>query len=181
MITMNLKALQTGALVLLISPFSSVGAVVFTGDTVIGVNNSVYDGADVILSNCVVTIDGPHSFTSVRVANGGTLTHSASANGMIAVASPVQDEPQILTGTNAVTLANSNVITSSVLVKSSSGSVTYTNITDYILSDATGGLACTPGTAKEASNAARKYRWSMAVVQAASIANATDYGPRTTD
>ena len=140
MITMNLKALQTGALVLLISPFASVGAVVFTSDTAIGVSNSAYDGADVILSNCVVTIDGSHSFTSIRVANGGTLTHSASANGMIAIASPVEDEPQILTGTNAVTLANSNVITSSVLVKSSSGSATYTNLTDYVLSDAAGGF-----------------------------------------
>src|SRR5437016_493866 len=132
---MKLSLSQAVLLTLLTSQLAGISAVIFTNDTTISPNNTNYDGLDVVMSNCVVTVDGPHAFASVSVAAGGTLTHSASTNGMITMANPIADEPQILTGTNAVTLANSNVITSSVLVKSSGGVVTYTNMLDYVLSN----------------------------------------------
>ena len=141
---MKLSLSQSVLLTLLTSQLAGISAVIFTNDTTISPNNTNYDGLDVVMSNCVVTVDGPHAFASVSVAAGGTLTHSASTNGMITMANPIADEPQILTGTNAVTLANSNVITSSVLVKSSGGVVTYTNMLDYVLSNTPDGLTNFP-------------------------------------
>ncbi len=57
-------------------------AVVFTTDTSIGALDTSYDGQDVVVSNCTVTIDGGHAFNSLRLATGGTLTHTASSNGL---------------------------------------------------------------------------------------------------
>src|ERR1035437_8819803 len=59
------------------------GATIFTTDTAIGFNNTNYDGADVVVTNCTLTVDGLHSFASVQVVNGGTLTHTFAANGTL--------------------------------------------------------------------------------------------------
>jgi hypothetical protein len=61
---------------------SSRAAVVFTTDTSISDLDLTYDGQDVVVSNCTVTIDGGHAFNSVRLADGGILTHSAGSNGL---------------------------------------------------------------------------------------------------
>src|SRR5262245_22753921 len=61
---------------------TSAFAATFTSDTVIGVLNTNYDSADIIVSNCVVTIDGPHSFGSLRIRNGGVVTHTQVTNGI---------------------------------------------------------------------------------------------------
>ncbi|HEU5069511.1 MAG TPA: Ig-like domain-containing protein [Verrucomicrobiae bacterium] len=108
-------------------------AVTFTSDTAIGPSDTNYDGADIVVSNATLTVDGPHNFASLILAGGATLTHSASPIGSVTVTSHVADEPQLLTSTNAAPLANSNIITASVLVQDMSGTVTYTNATDYVL------------------------------------------------
>ena len=113
-------------------------AFVFTSNTTIGALNTDYEGQDLVISNCVLTVDGPHSFASVRLATGGTLTHSAAANGTISVTVPVLDEPQVLTGTNAVALVNSNIVLSSVVVKDFGGTLVYANNVDYVLGTAGG-------------------------------------------
>src|SRR3954452_15698133 len=55
--------------------FLSASAAVFTSDTLIAPTDFSYENQDVIISNCVVSVDGPHSFASLRVATGGALTH----------------------------------------------------------------------------------------------------------
>ncbi len=108
-------------------------AVVFTSDITIAPDNVTYAGADIVISNATLTVDGPHTFASLLVGPGGTITHSYSASGMINTNIAVLDEPQVLTGTNAVLLASSNTITSTVTVRDLSGTITYQTNTDYIL------------------------------------------------
>jgi hypothetical protein len=55
-------------------------AVTFSSDTLIAPTNTAYDGEDIVITNCTVTIDGPHGFLSLHVLSGGTLTHSALTN-----------------------------------------------------------------------------------------------------
>ena len=39
-------------------------AATFTSDTVIGINNTNFDGQDIAVTNCTLTVDGSHPFTS---------------------------------------------------------------------------------------------------------------------
>src|SRR5690348_14623621 len=36
----------------------------FTSDTFIGINNTNYDGQDIVVTNCTLTVDGSHAFLS---------------------------------------------------------------------------------------------------------------------
>jgi hypothetical protein len=126
------------AVILLIA--ASATAVMFNTNTVITLVNTNYDGQDIVISNCVVTVDGPRNFASLHVTGGGTLTHSSSANGMISVTDSVVNEPQVLTGTNAVTLAQPNILLASVIVTDQTNFLTFTNNLDYILESMTGVL-----------------------------------------
>src|SRR5581483_5489897 len=58
-------------------------AIILTNDTYIGVTNSFFEGAPVVVSNCVVTIDGTHFFDGIAVQKGGVLTHSVTTNFVI--------------------------------------------------------------------------------------------------
>src|ERR1019366_2320352 len=60
---------------------TTVSAVVFTNNTAISPLDLTYDGADITVNNCTVTVDGPHAFASLQVLTGGVVTHSFSANG----------------------------------------------------------------------------------------------------
>src|SRR5689334_7478040 len=86
----------------------TVIAVTFTNDTLIDPLNTNFDGTDVVITNCTVTIDGPHGFNSLSILPGGKLTHSFSPNGLITNIIVVVDEPQVLNGTNPVPLLNTN-------------------------------------------------------------------------
>ena len=55
----------------------AAGAATFTQDTVIGYTNLAYDGQEIVVTNCTLTVDGAHGFLSVHVLNGGILTHTA--------------------------------------------------------------------------------------------------------
>ena len=64
-------------LVSILTPLSAGAAVtIFTNDTVI--SDTRYDEQDIVVSGCTVTADGAHSFNSLQVTNGGTLTHPAT-------------------------------------------------------------------------------------------------------
>jgi len=108
-----------------------MSAVVFTTSTTIGPLDTNYDGADVVISNCIVTVDGAHTFASLRVAPGGVLTHSFWPNGTIVGLNIVNNEPHILNGTNPTTLLNTNVV-GLVVVTDTSQTVTYSNGVDYV-------------------------------------------------
>ncbi|MFH1845345.1 MAG: hypothetical protein ABIF77_19345, partial [bacterium] len=56
-------------------------AVTFTTDTLIGCNDTTYDGEDVVVDGCVVTIDCAHTFNSLAIINAGVLTHSSGVAG----------------------------------------------------------------------------------------------------
>lgn len=60
-------------------------AATFASDTLIGITDSSFDGQDIIVSNCTLTVDGSHAFNSLQVLAGGKLTHSFS-NGLSLVA-----------------------------------------------------------------------------------------------
>jgi hypothetical protein len=114
--------------------------VTFTTNTAIGVGNTNYDSAAIVVTNCTVTMDGPHTFASLLVAGGGTLTHSYSSSGSLSNVLSVVDESQVLNDTNPVTLLNSNVVIASVVVTDAGSTIVYTNGVDYLLTSLTNGL-----------------------------------------
>jgi len=60
-------------------------AVVFTAATQIAVDNHTYDGTDVTVDGCMLTIDGAHGFSNFEIVNGGSVTHSPSAGLLLAI------------------------------------------------------------------------------------------------
>src|SRR5882672_1347720 len=124
---------RLGVITLFLGHLITASAAVFTNDIVINATNTNYDGQGVVISNCTVTVDGPHSFASLLVGTGGVLTHKFYPGGSFNVTVTVSNEPQILLSTNSVTLANSNVVLSSVAVRDSTGTATFTNGVDYVL------------------------------------------------
>ena len=115
-------------------------AVTFTNDTAISFNNTNYDGADIVVTNCTLTVDGPHSFASLQVLNGANLTHSFAPNGYLKTTARSPTKPQVLSVTNVATLSNANVVVSSIVVQDFSGLVTYTNGADYVTGTDTNGM-----------------------------------------
>jgi hypothetical protein len=129
-----------GCLVALAMGLVPATAITFTNDTLITFGDTNYDGADIVLSNCTVTMDGPHSFASLHVLNGGKLTHTGIPSGVYQPTFSVTNEQHLLIGTNPVTLALSTVVQSSILVQDFDGLITYTNGADYLVGVDSNGL-----------------------------------------
>ena len=125
-------------------------AVVFTNDTAITFNNTNYDGLDVVVTNCTLTVDGTHSFASLQVQTGGNLTHSPAPGGYLYNWFTVTNEPQVLSLTNVATLSNATVSASSIIVQDAAGLVTYSNGVDYVTGTDTNGLTTLLLTANSA-------------------------------
>lgn len=51
-------------------------------NTLIGENDMAYDGHEIIVDNCVATIDGVHVFDQLTLTNNATVTHSVGSMGM---------------------------------------------------------------------------------------------------
>jgi hypothetical protein len=121
---------------------TTVSAVVFTNNTAISPLDLTYDGADITVSNCTVTVDGPHAFASLQVLTGGVVTHSFSANGSITGWINVTDEPQVLSATNPATLLNGNIdaVSYPLTVTDTNHTVVYSNTVDYMLTSLGGGV-----------------------------------------
>jgi hypothetical protein len=66
---------------LLLAP-SPACAVFFASDTTIDVGNTNYDGEDIVIFDCTLTVNGQHSFSDVLIVSQGTLTHSPYTNGL---------------------------------------------------------------------------------------------------
>ena len=56
-------------------------AVVFSTDTYISPTDYMYDGQDIIVDGCILTIDGEHNFNNLQINNTGTIRHSAAPSG----------------------------------------------------------------------------------------------------
>ncbi len=81
---MKMKSLCLPALfaVLLVSTTpSALRAAVFTSNALIQTNDLTYEGQDIVVNNCTLTINGAHAFNSLTVTNGGVVTHPAAPNG----------------------------------------------------------------------------------------------------
>ena len=59
---------------------ASALTVVMTTNTLIATGNTAYDGQNIVVSNCTVTANGPHTFNSLRVIANGVVTHTAATN-----------------------------------------------------------------------------------------------------
>ncbi len=87
----------------------TVPAVVITNNTAIGPLVTTYDGTDLVISNCTVTMDGPHVFNSLAVGPAGVLTHSVLTSSVISTFYNVTNEPVVLNGLTPATLQQTNV------------------------------------------------------------------------
>ena len=110
---------------------------VFTEDTEIGPLDTNYDGQDLVILDCTVTVDGPHTFSSLVLAANGVLTHSFSQNGQLPIAINVTNASYLLSGTTPDVLAYSNIF-SPLLVTDTNGNA-YTNEVDYVEINQTNG------------------------------------------
>src|SRR5688500_12788267 len=61
-----------------VASVSQSSAIVFTNDLLISSSDTNYDGLDIVVTNCTVTVDGTHAFASLQIRNGGILTHSVA-------------------------------------------------------------------------------------------------------
>lgn len=59
-------------------------AVIFSEAAQIAVDD--YTNAAVTIDGCVLTINGPHSFSSFEILNGGSVTHSSLAGLQLTIA-----------------------------------------------------------------------------------------------
>ena len=112
---------------------ASAMAVTFTQDTSIAFSDLSYDGADIVITNCTLTVDGSHVFHSLQVQNAGVLTHSANTNGPQQFTFLVSNEPHVMSATNPTTLGNINVNTSTITVFNLARTTVYTEGADYVI------------------------------------------------
>ncbi|MGO8697669.1 MAG: beta strand repeat-containing protein [Limisphaerales bacterium] len=56
-------------------------AALFTTNTAIAAGDTNYDGEDILVMGCTVTIDGPHTFSDLFIFENGIVTHSPFTNG----------------------------------------------------------------------------------------------------
>lgn len=56
-------------------------AVTLTTNTTLSSGDTTYEGANLIVSNCTLTVNGSHSFEALLLKDGAVLTHSPAPNG----------------------------------------------------------------------------------------------------
>jgi len=67
--------------VLLQAATSGAQPVTISTSTLIDVGNTTYEGKDIIVTGCTLTVNGSHAFNSLQVANAAVVTHSPAAAG----------------------------------------------------------------------------------------------------
>ena len=78
---MRMKSVCSSLAVLLALAPWWLRAATFTTDTTINSGDAAYDGQDIVVSGCTLTVNGLHSFNSLQIISAGILTHTAAANG----------------------------------------------------------------------------------------------------
>src|SRR5689334_8387899 len=99
-------------------------AAVISSDTFIGVSDFSYDGLDLVVTNCTLTIDGQHIFSNLQILDGGFVTHSPLSNGPVQVTFQVTNELHTISDTNPAVLHFTNIFLSSITVQDASNTVT---------------------------------------------------------
>ena len=149
--TTQLIRLSLCMLALLVVQLVPVRAITFSGDTYIAPTDMTFDGMDIVVSNCTLTVDGPHAFASVQVLAGGNITHTFSPTGNLPTPIyTVTGEAHVLSSNSVAMLNFSNVNWATIVVRNLSASVVYTNNVDYQLipqGNGLTGLQLTPGSA----------------------------------
>ncbi len=84
---MNIARRAAGTALTLFLAESLTAAVIFTKDTFINAGDTNYDGAEIVVSNCRLTIDGFHSFARLELQPGAELTDSGGLPGLRLVVS----------------------------------------------------------------------------------------------
>jgi hypothetical protein len=112
---------------------TSAMAITFTHDAFISFADVSNEGQDIVVTNCTLTVDGPHTFNSLQLLNGGVLTHSALPYGPQQITFSVFGETHVMSATNAATLNNTNVDTSTIEVMNTSATIVYTENVDYLV------------------------------------------------
>jgi hypothetical protein len=69
-------------------------AVTFTTNSLIDRANLAYEGQDIAVQGCTLTVNGPHGFNSISLVSGAVLTHQATT--------PTQEYSLTLTVTNTL-------------------------------------------------------------------------------
>jgi hypothetical protein len=77
---MKTKQLLLIALALTL-PLAGAHAALITTNTALSPGDLLYEGADLIVSNCTLTVNGAHNFASLLLTDGAVLTHSPAPNG----------------------------------------------------------------------------------------------------
>jgi hypothetical protein len=74
------QALGASFLCLLAPMRAGGGEIIFTNDTLIATGTTNYEGQDIVIQSCMVTVQGTHSFNSVQVAGTLTLVGGSTLN-----------------------------------------------------------------------------------------------------
>ena len=164
-----MKQIKT-ACVLMVAVFcllsSNAWSLLITNDTAIGPLNLSCDGSDIIVSNCVLTIDGLHGFNSLLVESNGVLTHSFFPSGSSNFMFRVTNELQVLSLSNPAALDESNVV-GTVIVTDLSGTNAYVLGADYgetNLPDGAAEIYMLPGSSiSNGASVLVDYQWEEAV------------------
>src|SRR5712671_664602 len=53
-------------------------SVSITTNTLIDVGDTTYDGQDIVVNNCTLTVNGQHAFGSLQAVNNAVVTHTAA-------------------------------------------------------------------------------------------------------
>ena len=79
--TLVVRLLATTAIMVCgLSGFNACAAMIAT-HTTIAAADTTYDGQDIVVSNCTLTVNGPHTFASLVLTNNALLTHTPAPNG----------------------------------------------------------------------------------------------------
>jgi hypothetical protein len=120
------------------------------------------EGGDLVISNCTVTMDGAHSFNSLILGTGGTLTCTANPSGSATLSGTATNEQLVLSGTNPSTLFYSYVSGSVTLTDSNQD--LFTNGADFVqttLGNQTQIARTTNSTIPDGATVLATYTWSV--------------------
>ena len=126
---------RIGAVALLFcAQITCATAVTFTHDAFISFVDQSYEGQDIAVTNCTLTVDGPHTFNSLQVLNGGVVTHSPLSYGPQEFTFSVFGEPHQISATVAAyNFNNTNVDETSIVVMNLAQTHVYNENIDYVI------------------------------------------------
>ncbi len=78
----KLRPLLSVALALTV-PLADTCAALITTDTTLNAGDPTYDGHEIIVSNCTLTVNGPHTFASLLLTSNAVLTCDAASTGLV--------------------------------------------------------------------------------------------------